>query len=292
MDQNRDHLDSVIKQVFVRMKKLRPKPSACPDDELFAAYLEGALAEDERKQIEDHLVVCKKCTDNLISFAEVESRDQPGEEIFVTKKMVKQTKGLVKPHVPLDLWERVSSWFSVFRPIPAMVTVSALLVVAVGLYNLYAPDSPSPVISLNIIARISSGIPIRGTTPDYKEVEVQDGGELQSGDMFRIKFELEEEAYVYLLSLDTLGNLSKVLPAEDTGVPIKMKAHQTYIVPEDDGWFRLDDNTGQETLYLLASSEAIEDIDQRFDQLRKSGIDKITKIFPGAKIQSFSFMHE
>jgi anti-sigma factor RsiW len=36
-------------------------PSQCPSDETLAAYLDGALTEEEREKIEEHLVDCTKC---------------------------------------------------------------------------------------------------------------------------------------------------------------------------------------------------------------------------------------
>ena len=35
MNESKDRLDVVIKQVFQRMKKLNPKPESCPDGILF-----------------------------------------------------------------------------------------------------------------------------------------------------------------------------------------------------------------------------------------------------------------
>jgi len=293
MDEQADRLDLVIKQVFERMKKLSPKPAVCPGDELLAAYLTGRLTQKERQRIEEHLVLCEKCTETLISFSQVESLYQSTEKNFTTEEMVKRAKGLVKPREKQALWEKVSSWFPVFRPVPVMVAASILLAVVVfGIYNLYKPSlEMPPSVKFHIIARMPSEILIRGTALDYKEIEIQDGGELHSGDMFRIKFELQEEAYVYLLSLDSLGNITKLFPERDTAFPVKFKPYKTNIFPEKEKWLRLDKNTGQEALYLLASPEAIRNIDQRIDQLRKSGIDNITKIFPGVKIQPFSFRH-
>lgn len=177
-----------------------------------------------------------------------------------------------------------------------MVAASIILAIVVfGIYTLHTPYGPSLVstsIKFNIITRMPSEILIRGTTPDYREIEIQDGGELHSGDMFRITFKLQEEAYVYLLSLDSLGDITKLFPEKDTGLPIKIKPHETYIFPEKNKWLRLDKNIGQETLYLLASPEPIRNIEKGIDQLKKSGINKITTIFPGVKIQSFSFRHK
>lgn len=297
MNNQKDHLDLVIKQVFARMKKLSPKPAKCPDDELLAAYLEGNLGEKDRDKIEEHLVACTKCTESLIASSEVESSYPFTKETLFSDGMVRKVKDLVKPRETIPLWERVSSWFFGLRPVPVMVATSVILVaVTLGVYNLHRPSGPSPElppsIMFNIVARMPSGIVTRGEAPDYREVDVKDGGLLHSGDMFRIKFQLQEEAYVYLLGLDSLGNLTRLFPEKDTDVPGKIKAHEVHIVPEVDGWFRLDDNTGQETVYLLASSLPIGNIDQRIDQLKKSGTNDITTIFPGVKIQSFSFRHE
>ena len=105
-------------------------------------------------------------------------------------------------------------------------------------------------------------------------------------------FEFKESAYVYLISLDSQGNLAKLLPTEGAGAPVKIKANTKYSFPEKTGWLRLDNNSGQETFFLIASLEPIEDIDQRVDQLKKAGIDKITDIFSENKIESFKFRHE
>jgi hypothetical protein len=297
MNEQRDRLDVTIKQVFAKMKKVDTKSTGCLDDELLAAYLEGGLTEQEREKLEYHLVHCEKCTDALILSSQVEGSYQPTEQAFSTKKTLRRVKDLVEPRETPSLWERVSSWFFAFRPVPVMVAASVILmVVTLGIYNLKAPLRPSPgtpsSITLGIIARRPSDILTRDTTPHYREVEIEDGGVLHSGDRFRIKFELREEAYVYLLFSDSQGNLTRLFPERDAALPVKVEPFKTYVVPERDGWFGLDESTGQETFYLVAFPEAIGDIDQKIDQLRRMGMNEIGKILPGAKFQPFSLRHE
>jgi len=294
MNEHRDHLDSVLKQVFTRMKKLNPKPSVCPDDELLAAYHAGNLTQEERERIEEHLSVCSQCIESLISFTEVETSYDTIKETFTTKEMVKKAKGLVKAPGKPPLKEIVSSWLSGFKPAPAMALATIVMAVVVfGIYYLYMPSPEmSPFAKLNIIARMPSGILIRGETPDYKDVEIQNGDVLHSGDMFRIRFELDEEAYVYVLSMDSLGNITKLFPPKDAESHIKLKPYETHVIPKEKEWFRLDDNTGKEALYLLSSSGAIENIDRKIGQLKTVGINKIAEVFSNVKIQSFSFRHE
>jgi len=147
-------------------------------------------------------------------------------------------------------------------------------------------------IRLNIIARMPSEIQTRGTAPKYVEVGIVDGGALNSGDLFRINFQLQEEAYVYLLSSDSQGNLTKLYPEKDMGLPVKLEPQKLYFFPTGDEWLQLDNNTGQEKIYLLASPDPIKGIDIKIDLLKKSGIDNIANIFSGIKIQSFNFKHE
>ncbi|NQU15797.1 MAG: DUF4384 domain-containing protein [Desulfobacteraceae bacterium] len=148
------------------------------------------------------------------------------------------------------------------------------------------------LIKLTLLARTSSGITTRGETPHYKEVEVKDGGILESGDMFRVEFKLKNEAYVYVLSLDSLGNLAKLFPDRDGKIGAKFKPNEPHTIPVKDRWFRLDDNTGQETVYLIASPKAIENIDKRIEDLKKPRLDQISEMFPGARVESIAFMHE
>jgi hypothetical protein len=137
-----------------------------------------------------------------------------------------------------------------------------------------------------------SEIQTRGTVPEYIEVGIEDGGVLNSGDLFRINFQLLEEAYVYLLSLDSQRNLSKLYPDKDMELPVKFEPQKLYFFPTGDEWLKLDKSTGQEKIYLLASPDPIEDIDIKIDQLKGSGINNIESIFPSIKIQSFVFKHE
>lgn len=297
MNEQGDRLDLTIKQVFASMKNLGPRPASCPDQQLLAAYREGKLTPEEVDRIEEHLAICERCTEDLIALSEVIRSYDSSKETLATEEMVKRAKNLVKRQQTPSLWERFSSWFSSFRPAPLMTAASVVLLLMVfGIYTLYSPyeqpgEKGTPI-SFSIIAKMPSGIVIRGMTPDYKEVEVPDGGVLHSGDMFKIKFELQKEAYVYVLALDSLGNLTKLFPEKDEGASVRVNAKETYIFPEKDRWLLLDDNTGQERFYLITSPEPIGDFEERIGQLKKLGIDNIRKIFPGAKIQPFSFKHE
>jgi hypothetical protein len=289
MNKKKDLLDLVIKHVFMKMKKRGSKPGKCPDEETLAAFCEGSLAQEAMERIEKHLTRCETCTESLIAFSEAQGSRPTAKETRL------RAKDLIKPVEKRTLRGRILSWLPVSRPVPVMAaSVVVLAVIIFGIYTIYAPHRPSPEIppaaTFGLIVRIPAGVVTRGTSPECTEVEIQDGGVLHSGDMFRIKFELREKAYVYLLALDSQGKLARLMPEKD--FPIKAQPHETYFFPSERGWLRLDDKIGEEKLVLLISTGPIEGLNKKIEELKRLGMDKIDKIFFEARVQTLTFRHE
>ena len=64
------------------------------------------------------------------------------------------------------------------------------------------------------------------------------------------------------------------------------------IIPDQDNWYELDDKTGIETIFLIASRKDIKEFDDKIKELRDKGIDAIKDLFPKSSIQEFRFKHE
>jgi len=292
-----DKFDATVKNVFSKYKKLNAKPSKCPDDELLVAYLKENLSQNEIERIEEHLVVCKKCTENLLCFLEAESSYHPTKETLLTNKMVNRAKALVKPKKPVSILGIVSFWLPTFRPVPALVFASCFLAVIIfSSHYIHFTENPLSaklgIIVKPLMSTAGQGTPlIEGPVDlgkDYEAVEIENGEVLNSGDKYRIIFKLTKEAYVYLIRLDQKGNLNLVFQEN----VLKIKPDKSYSFPKTGKWLQVDKNSGHETFYLIASQEVIEDIDLKIEELKKSGVSKINSIFLQAKIQSFRFMYK
>lgn len=292
MSEQKDRLDLLIKQVFEKMKSQHRKLDGCPDEELLVAYGDGSLMGEERERLEEHLTFCTACAESLLAFSDPANSPRPGEETYTTQKMLKQAKSLVEEGERRTLWVRIYPWLTSLRLKPVMIAASALLVVMVfGLFRMQTPPSDTPLPArFGLIARIQDLS--RGTSEDYREVDVEDGGVLHSGDLIKITFKLQEEAYIYLLFLDSTGKLSKLFPDVNGEPHEKLKAGQFYQFPGKGSWLKLDQNTGKETIYLIASKTPIENIDREIDALKRIGIDKITELFPNTMVQPFRFQHK
>jgi len=297
MTQHKDRLDIITRQVLEKMSSEIPQPAICPDDETLGAYLEGRLSEKERDRTEKHLATCRKCTEDIVAISEIESFPPHYEETYASPNMIKMAKRLIKPAETEGILKRFSSWFTAFKPMPMMATAAVILFISVTVFYQTQTSQVSSLktsgsINLSLIGRTPSEITIRGKAPHYKEIEIKEGGILRSGDFFKIRFKLEKSAYIYILSLDSQGNLRKLYPDRDGKAITEFKAHEAYSIPEDDRWFRLDDNTGRETFYIVASPKTIEAIEKRIIMAKKPNSDEIGRMFSSAQIKSITIKHE
>jgi len=297
MEEKMDKLDSTIKQIFTKMKKIETKPSDCPDEMLLAAYIDNTLQPEDKSKIEEHLMLCNECLDTVVLSSKAKKETFSFRKSPVTKDMTNKAKGLIRQPYEDTLWEKISDWLKTLTSVPVMATVSvAVILMVVSFHNLQIFHGPSKKMSvparLNIIAKIQGLDGTRSSSKDYNEIEIEDGSSLNSGNLFKIKFQLEEGAYTYLISLDSNGNITKLYPDDDTEEPVKLEPNKEFFFPKEDSWLKLDDNKGKESFYLLTSKEPIQDIDSEIDQLKNLGIDKMSEIFPMIKIQSFVFDHK
>jgi hypothetical protein len=71
---------------------------SCPNDEIFADYIEGRLSEEKRFEVEDHLSSCDRCIEELVVassvFQEEERFQSDSVPVGVTKAAVRLVQGL------------------------------------------------------------------------------------------------------------------------------------------------------------------------------------------------------
>ncbi|MGE0085855.1 MAG: hypothetical protein AB7S75_15710 [Desulfococcaceae bacterium] len=164
-----------------------------------------------------------------------------------------------------------------FRP---MTAFAACLIAVLAVYALYfRTDTPVPV-------RIRFMTGPEKMIPDMRgEIrELADGGIVRSGEYFKLHVESEQPVSLIVLLHDSSGEIT--LLAEG-----KADAENPLPVSDGETGFQLDDQTGKETIYVIASEKAIPDLPQKIEQLRTQGIDRIQEVFREARVQTFTFEH-
>jgi hypothetical protein len=166
------------------------------------------------------------------------------------------------------------------QPLPVMVRSGAtalllILVVSAG-YVYYQQTAPVGV-QMGVTANtrvITRGFP----TEERIEKIVKEGDKLFSNDYCRVNFKLDKDAYVYVVHHDSAGALHQLYPDPALAAPQKAKGKTSYTIPEGkDKWFQLDDHTGKETIFLLASNKPIKDFNATIYDIRDLSREEVAR---------------
>lgn len=94
----------------------------------------------------------------------------------------------------------------------------------------------------------------------YTEVLVNEGAVLRSRDNFQVHVEVNRPSYIYVLIYDSQGRAGRLFPDVKIDQPEFIHPGAQVVIPGRDLWFWLDDETGTETIYVLASEKPMTDI--------------------------------
>jgi hypothetical protein len=281
-----DEIMDNLKQVY--MKDKENIPDECPMADQVSGYAFGELSPDESGKVKEHLKSCRFCLDLFmdIRMADEEAtklKDQKVEVLPGLQKAIDKSKKSSDPPFK-KIVEVISDFFSGgigYKQIAAVATL--VLVLFVGIYVTRDVGPISYSIQIRLQGKIKTEF--RSGQPEYKEVMIEPGGELNSSDYFRIQTKIDKKAYVYIVFQDSSGNIQTF----EKGY---VRGGEDFFLPEANEWYQLDDNTGTEKIYLIALKKKVDDLNNRIETLKAGGIDAIKKIFPEATIQSFSFEHK
>ena len=106
---------------------------------------------------------------------------------------------------------------------------------------------------------------------------------LKTGDQIKFFVKLERPCYLYLIYQSSQRELSVLYPARFKHLDGKDSRPVKQYIPEGDQWFELDEYSGKEKFFLLASSIRLLDLEalinqyESADKAKKTGLaDKIT----------------
>jgi hypothetical protein len=95
---------------------------------------------------------------------------------------------------------------------------------------------------------------LTGPTTSRQLVRVTDEMMLRSGDQLKMLVSPVSPCFVYVLHQDPRGELTVLLPAPAGAFPAVHHTGAPQLIPAGDDWLELDDATGIERIYLVASS--------------------------------------
>ena len=84
---------------------------------------------------------------------------------------------------------------------------------------------------------------------------------LKTGDQIKFFINVNRNCFVYLIYRSSQGELSVLFPRRFELLSTEYTAAGSHYIPTDDQWFELDEHTGEERFYLLASVKRLKDLE-------------------------------
>lgn len=180
----------------------------------------------------------------------------------------------------------ILQWLSrIHPPKLAAIAISAILVFGAATYW-FMDGTDRFAFTFDVIAYEGKApFPSRGQASEYRSFEVRNNGVLSSGSYFKIRYQGENDAYVHVIFHDSSGQFA----AFNYG---RLPGGQPHLLSESGDGFQLDNATGVETIFVIASPEVIPDFDQKYQRLQKQGPGAIKDIFSNAQVEDLRFRHE
>lgn len=127
--------------------------------------------------------------------------------------------------------------------------------------SIAAKPTPQPPLVLSW-----HGFLMRQRNNNWDELALRDRMKMHSGDQFRIVFRPSEDCYVYVINVDSQNSISLLFPHRKIGMSNHCPANQEHTIPDADQWITLNETTGNELLYLLASRKRLKDLEKLLEE--------------------------
>jgi Domain of unknown function (DUF4384) len=95
-----------------------------------------------------------------------------------------------------------------------------------------------------------------------KQVQIKEDMKLKTGDQLKMFVELRKPCFVYVIHHGARGEIQRLFPYDIQQFTTDYQTSKIYEIPPNDGWFRINEQAGLETFYLVASAQRLADLEQ------------------------------
>ena len=95
-----------------------------------------------------------------------------------------------------------------------------------------------------------------------KQVLIKEDMKLKTGDQLKMFVELRKPCFVYVIHHGARGEIQRLFPYDIQQFTADYQTSKIYEIPPNDGWFRINEQAGLETFYLVASVQRLADLEQ------------------------------
>ena len=95
-----------------------------------------------------------------------------------------------------------------------------------------------------------------------KQVPIKEDMQLKTDDQLKMFVELRKPCFVYVIHHGARGEIQRLFPYDIQQFTTDYQTSKIYEIPPNDGWFRINEQAGLETFYLVASAQRLTDLEQ------------------------------
>ena len=167
---------------------------------------------------------------------------------------------------------------------PRIFFLSLIAILCWGLFDQNQSRSAEPEAARTKSKLFSNGhfVPCEKQIPIKAVSVITRDTDLKSGDRIKFFVKLESPCYFYLIYQSSQGDVSVLYPFRFTQLDGQDTRFGKQYIPAGNQWFELDEHTGREKFFLLASTNRLLDLEtlvnqyESADKTKKSGqADKI-----------------
>jgi Domain of unknown function (DUF4384) len=92
-------------------------------------------------------------------------------------------------------------------------------------------------------------------------VPIKEDMQLKTGDQLKMFVELRKPCFVYVIHHGARGEIQRLFPYDMPQFTADYQTAKIYEIPPNDGWFRINEQTGLETFYLVATAQRLTDLE-------------------------------
>jgi hypothetical protein len=107
---------------------------------------------------------------------------------------------------------------------------------------------------------------VREAPGGYQPETVWDGDTMTYRDNYKVVFQSNIPCYLYIAQVDSTGKVDPIFPSGYASGGNPVQPYTSYSVPGGTEWFYLDNNVGVETIYVMASRQRRNDLEEILGQ--------------------------
>src|SRR5262249_38858622 len=96
-------------------------------------------------------------------------------------------------------------------------------------------------------------------------VSIKEDMTLKTGDQLKMFVKLGKPCFVYVIHHGAQGEVQLLFPYKIQQSTADYQLAKWYEIPSEDGWFRLNEQAGHETFYIMASAQRLLDLEKLLD---------------------------